>query len=53
MGMRLASANSALTKLDALLNALSFRQLLISVLKAKCKQCINSLVNISISHYPL
>jgi hypothetical protein len=44
------SANSALTKLDALPDALSFKQLMMSILRVKCIKCINLLVIISISH---
>ncbi len=44
------SAISALTNFDALLDALSFRQSLISILKVKCIKCINLLINTSISH---
>jgi len=47
------SALSALTKLDALLDALSFKQLQIAILEVKCIKCINLLVNISISVYPI
>jgi hypothetical protein len=44
------SVISALTNFDALLDALSFKRLLISILKVKCIKCINPLINISISH---
>jgi hypothetical protein len=43
--MILISALSALKKLDALLDALSLRSLLLSILKAKCIKCINLPVN--------
>jgi len=47
------SALSALTKLDALLDARSLRRSQIAILKVKCIKCINFLVNTSISVSPI
>lgn len=49
--MHLLLSLSALTGIDALVNALKFKLLLISIIGNECNKCINSLVSISTSLY--